>query len=187
MAKLKTLVGWDDVETLRAEAAARGKQLGIGMAMYVEGTGPGPYEGGHVQVLGSGKVLVSTGLTSQGQGHETVFAQLVASELGVPIEDVEVTTGDTRRFGYAVGTFASRAAVMSGNAVALAARGVRDTALRIAADVLEVDATDLEIDEGLVQVKGTPGASIPLRTVAVLSNPLRYEFDEAAKDRTSVV
>ena len=137
MDKLKALVGWSEAETLRAEAAARGKLLGVGMAMYVEGTGPGPYEGGHVQVLGSGKVLVSTGLTSQGQGHETAFAQIVASELGVPIEDIEVTTGDTRRFGYAVGTFASRAAVMSGNAIALAARGVREKALRIAADVLE--------------------------------------------------
>jgi CO/xanthine dehydrogenase Mo-binding subunit len=123
-------------------------------------------------------------LTSQGQGHETAFAQIVASELGVPIEDIEVTTGDTRRFGYAVGTFASRAAVMSGNAIALAARGVREKALRIAADVLEVDPSDLEIDEGLVQVRGTPGASIPLRTVAVLSNPLRYAFDEAAKQAT---
>jgi aerobic carbon-monoxide dehydrogenase large subunit len=137
-----------------------------------------------VQVLGSGKVLVSTGLTSQGQGHETAFAQIVASELGVPIEDIEVTTGDTRRFGYAVGTFASRAAVMSGNAIALAAQGVREKALRIAADVLEVDPSDLEIDNGLVQVRGTPGASIPLRTVAVLSNPLRYAFDEAAKQAT---
>src|SRR5688572_25034843 len=184
MAKLKTLVGWDDVETLRAEATARGKHLGIGMALYVEGTGPGPYEGGHVQVLGSGKVLVSTGLTSQGQGHETAFAQIVATELGVPIEDIEVTTGDTRRFGYAVGTFASRAAVMSGNAIALAARGVKEKALRIAAEVLEADPGDLEIEEGVVQVKGTPGAAIPLRTVAVLSNPLRYAFDEAAKQAT---
>ncbi|WP_448641902.1 aerobic carbon-monoxide dehydrogenase large subunit [Geodermatophilus sp. URMC 63] len=182
--KLTDLVGWGSVEERRAEAASRGKLLGAGMALYVEGTGPGPYEGGHVQVLGSGKVLVSTGLTSQGQGHETSFAQIVASELGVPIEDVEVTTGDTRRFPYAVGTFASRAAVMSGNAIALAARGVREKALRIAADVLEVDPGDLEIDEGLVQVKGTPGASIPLRTVAVLSNPLRYAFDEAAKQAT---
>jgi len=184
MDKLKTLVGWDSVDALRTDAAARGKHLGIGMALYVEGTGPGPYEGGHVQVLGSGKVLVSTGLTSQGQGHETAFAQIVASELGVPIEDIEVTTGDTRRFGYAVGTFASRAAVMSGNAIALAARGVREKALRIAADVLEAAPEDLEIDEGLIQVKGVPGTSIPLRTVAVLSNPLRYAFDEAAKQAT---
>ena len=184
MDKLKVLVGWSEAENLRAEALSRGKMLGVGMAMYVEGTGPGPYEGGHVQVLGSGKVLVSTGLTSQGQGHETAFAQIVAQELGVPIEDIEVTTGDTRRFGYAVGTFASRAAVMSGNAIALAARGVKEKALRIAADVLEVDPGDLEIEEGVVQVKGTPGASIPLRTVAVLSNPLRYAFDEAAKQAT---
>ncbi|MGY2067128.1 aerobic carbon-monoxide dehydrogenase large subunit [Blastococcus sp. SYSU DS0619] len=182
--KLRTLVGWSEAEQLRADADARGKLLGVGMAMYVEGTGPGPYEGGHVQVLGSGKVLVSTGLTSQGQGHETAFAQIVASELGVPIEDVEVTTGDTRRFGYAVGTFASRAAVMSGNAIALAARGVKEKALRIAAEVLEASPEDLEIDEGVVQVKGVPGTSIPLRTVAVLSNPLRYAFDEAARQAT---
>jgi CO/xanthine dehydrogenase Mo-binding subunit len=73
---------------------------------------------------------------------------------------------------------------MSGNAVALAARGVRDKALRIAADVLEADPADLEIADGVVQVKGTPGASVPLRTVAVLSNPLRYAFDEAAKQAT---
>ncbi|SDY53745.1 xanthine dehydrogenase, molybdenum binding subunit apoprotein [Geodermatophilus africanus] len=184
LGKLTALVGWDGVDALRDDAEARGKLLGVGMALYVEGTGPGPYEGGHVQVLGSGKVLVSTGLTTQGQGHETSFAQIVASELGVPIEDVEVTTGDTRRFPYAVGTFASRAAVMSGNAIALAARGVRVKALRIAADVLEADPGDLEIEDGVVQVRGTPGASIPLRTVAVLSNPLRYAFDEAAKQAT---
>ncbi|MGY1682522.1 aerobic carbon-monoxide dehydrogenase large subunit [Geodermatophilus sp. SYSU D01176] len=182
--KLKALVGWDGIDALRDDAEARGRLLGVGMALYVEGTGPGPYEGGHVQVLGSGRVLVSTGLTTQGQGHETSFAQIVASELGVPIEDVEVTTGDTRRFPYAVGTFASRAAVMSGNAIALAARGVREKALRIAADVLEADPSDLEIADGVVQVKGTPGATIPLRTVAVLSNPLRYAFDEAAKQAT---
>jgi carbon-monoxide dehydrogenase large subunit len=184
MTKLKDLVGWSEASRLREDAAARGKLLGVGMAMYVEGTGPGPYEGGHVQVLGSGKVLVATGLTSQGQGHETSFAQIVASELGVPIEDVEVTTGDTRRFPYAVGTFASRAAVMSGNAIALAARGVREKALRIAADVLEASPDDLEIEDGVVQVRGVPGTSIPLRTVAVLSNPLRYAFDEAAKQAT---
>jgi CO/xanthine dehydrogenase Mo-binding subunit len=184
LARLRALIDWDRFAERRAEAEARGKLMGIGLAPYVEGTGPGPYEGAHVQVLGSGKVLVSTGLTSQGQGHETLFAQLAADELGVPLEDVEVTTGDTRRFGYAVGTFASRAAVVSGNAVALAARGVREKALRIAAELLEAAPEDLEIDAGLVGVKGTPGASIPLRTVAVLSNPLRYAFDEAAKQAT---
>ncbi len=182
--KLKKLVGWDDFEAFRAEARSQGRRVGIGMACYVEGTGVGPYEGAHVQVETSGRVNVATGLTSQGQGHQTAFAQIVADELGVPIEDVYVTTGDTRRFGYSVGTFASRAAVMSGSAVALAARKVRDKALRIAADVFEAAPQDMEIVDGIVRVKGSPDASMPLGTVAVLSNPLRYAFDESAKAAT---
>ncbi|MGI8333931.1 aerobic carbon-monoxide dehydrogenase large subunit [Actinomadura scrupuli] len=180
----KELIGWDGFETVRAAAAARGGRVGIGLACYVEGTGVGPYEGGHVEVDSSGRVHVSTGLTSQGQGHQTVFAQIAAAELGVPIEDVQVTTGDTRRFGYAVGTFASRAAVMSGNAIALASRRLREKALRIAGDALEADPRDLEIVEGVVRVRGNPQSAIPLRTVAVLSNPLRYAFDEEARRAT---
>ena len=136
--KLKALVGWDDFESFRQEARAEGRRVGIGLACYVEGTGVGPYEGAHIHVETSGKVKVAIGLTTQGQGHQTAFAQIVADELGVPFEDVEVTTGDTRRMPYAVGTFASRAAVMSGSAVALAARQVRAKALRIAAEALEV-------------------------------------------------
>ncbi|PZG03792.1 aerobic carbon-monoxide dehydrogenase large subunit, partial [Nonomuraea aridisoli] len=173
---LKELIGWDSFE--------RAPGRGIGIGCYVEGTGVGPYEGGHVQVTSDGRVHVSTGLTSQGQGHETVFAQIAATELGVPIERVSVVTGDTRRFGYAVGTFASRAAVVSGNAIALACRKVREKALRIAADALEADPADLEIADGMVHVAGAPQASIPLSTVAVLANPLRYAFDEEAARAT---
>ncbi|MGN9844721.1 aerobic carbon-monoxide dehydrogenase large subunit [Nonomuraea sp. H19] len=173
---IKELIGWDD----HVKKPGRG----IGIGCYVEGTGVGPYEGGHVQVTSDGRVHVSTGLTSQGQGHETVFAQIAATELGVPIERVSVVTGDTRRFGYAVGTFASRAAVVSGNAIALACRKVRHKALRIAADALEADPADLEITEGMVHVAGAPTASIPLSTVAVLANPLRYAFDEEAAKAT---
>lgn len=176
--KVRDLIGWDGFGALRAEAAARGRRIGVGLGCYVEGTGVGPYEGGHVEIDSAGRVHVSTGLTSQGQGHQTVFAQIAATELGVPIADVHVTTGDTRRFGYAVGTFASRAAVMSGNAIALACRKVRAKALRIAAEALEADPSDLEITEGEVHVRGDRSASVPLRTVAVLSNPLRYAFDE---------
>lgn len=182
--KLRTLVGWDEFETIRAEARAEGRRVGIGLGFYVEGTGPGPYEGGHVQVLTSGKVKVATGITSQGQGHQTAFAQIVATELGVPFEDVIVTTGDTRRFGYSVGTFASRGAVMSGSAIALAARKVKDRTLRLAADALEADPGDLEIVDGMVQVKGDPSTAVGIGTVAVLSNPLRYAFDEASKAAT---
>src|SRR5438046_4898989 len=112
MAKLKKLSGWDEFEGMRAAARAEGRTVGIGLGCYVEGTGVGPYEGGHVHIETSGKVKVATGLTTQGQGHATVFAQIVADELGVPVADVEVVTGDTRRFGYAVGTFASRSAVV---------------------------------------------------------------------------
>jgi len=184
LAKLKKLVGWEEFAAEREQARAEGRRVGIGLACYVEGTGVGPYEGAHVRVETNGKVVVATGLTTQGQGHETVFAQVAASELGVPVEDVAVVTGDTRRFKYAVGTFASRAAVMSGNAVALAARKVRAKALRIAGEALEVDPADLEVVDGVVRVRGVPDAEIPLATVAVLANPLRYAFDEQAKQAT---
>ncbi len=182
--KLKALVGWDDFAAYRDQARAEGRRVGIGLACYVEGTGVGPYEGGHIRVETDGTVVVSTGLTTQGQGHQTMLAQIVADELGVPFDKVKVTTGDTRRFKYAVGTFASRTAVMSGNAVALTARKVREKALRIAADALEASVDDLEVVDGHVQVKGSPGAQIDLGAVAVLSNPLRYAFDEAAARAT---
>ncbi|MGH8835257.1 MAG: aerobic carbon-monoxide dehydrogenase large subunit [Actinomycetes bacterium] len=184
LAKVKKLVGWDEFEAFRAQARAEGRKVGIGIGCYVEGTGVGPYEGAHVLVEPSGRVRVATGLTSQGQGHQTVFAQIAADELGVDVDSVEVVTGDTRRFRYAVGTFASRAAVMSGNAVAMAARMVRDKALRIAGEALEADAADLEIEAGVIRVKGDPQAAIALSTVAVLANPLRYAFDEAAQAAT---
>jgi CO/xanthine dehydrogenase Mo-binding subunit len=184
LAKLKALVDWDGFEAFRSAAAAEGRTVGIGLACYVEGTGVGPYEGGHIRIETDGSVVVSTGLTSQGQGHQTMLAQIVADELGVPMDRVKVTTGDTRRFKYAVGTFASRTAVMSGSAVALTARAVREKALRIAADALEASVDDLEIADGLVRVKGSPAAAIELGTIAVLSNPLRYAFDEAASRAT---
>ena len=181
LAQLRELVGWDGFAAEQAAARASGRRLGIGLACYVEGTGVGPYEGAHVHVETNGRVMVATGLTSQGQGHETVFAQIVADELGVDVADVYVTTGDTRRFPYAVGTYASRAAVMSGNAVALAARAVRAKAVRIAAEALEAAPDDLEIAAGVVHVRGTPSRGIPLSQVAVLSNPLRYSFSKEAQ------
>jgi len=161
-----------------------GKGVGMGLAMYVEGTGVGPYEGARVQVLVGGKVVASTGIPSQGQGHATVFAQIVADELGVGVDDVTITGGDTRRFAWGVGTFASRGAVMSGNAMATAARAVAEKAKRIAADHLEAAPEDLELVGGTVRVKGSPGRSMPLAAVAILSNPLRYAFGGGAEIAT---
>src|SRR5450759_1067682 len=132
-----------------------GDHVGMGLGMYVEGTGVGPYEGAHVKVLVSGKVVAATGIPSQGQAHATVWAQIVADQLGVDVADVEVTSGDTRRFPWGVGTFASRGAVTAGNAMAVAAGMVAEKAKHIAADHLEVDPADLELVGGKVQVKGT--------------------------------
>src|SRR6266700_1736031 len=138
-------IGFRDFRARQAEARRQGRHLGLGVACYVEGTGIGPYEGAHVRVEPSGRVLVATGLTTQGQGHATTFAQIAADALGCDPADVTVITGDTRRFNWGAGTFASRALVTSGNAVGVAARKVRNKALRIAADLLEASPDDLEI------------------------------------------
>jgi len=184
--KALDLVDWKGFAAVRDEAQAQGRRVGIGLATYVEGTGVGPYEGAHVRVETTGDVVVSTGLTTQGQGHQTVFAQIAAQELGVGLERVSVTTGDTRRFAYGVGTFASRAAVMSGNAVAIAARMVRAKALRLAATALAAAESELSIADGVIRVRGfdQDGPHIALATVAVLANPLRYAFDEEAQRAT---
>jgi carbon-monoxide dehydrogenase large subunit len=172
---------------LREQAAAReeGRYLGLGLACYIEGTGLGPYEGARVQVRPTdGRVFVATGLTSQGQAHQTTFAQIVADRLGVDPSEVEVTTGDTGEFPYGVATFASRAAVVSGTAIHRAAGAVRERAIELAANMLEADPEDLVLEEGMVRVKGSPGHGVPLKQIAVASNPLRYAFDEDAQAAT---
>ena len=99
---------------MQQEARSQGKYLGLGLAYYVEGTGLGPYEGGHIKIHPiTGKVYVNTGLSGQGQGHDTVFAQIVADQLGVKVEDVILTEGDSGAYDWGVATFASRAAVVS--------------------------------------------------------------------------
>src|SRR5260370_9365873 len=133
-----------------------GDLIGMGLSPYVEGTGVGPYEGAHVQVLVSGKVVAFTGIPNQGQAHATVWAQIVADQLGVDVSDVEVSSGDTRRFKWGVGTFASRAAIMAGNAMAVAAGMVAEKAKRVAAQHLEADPADLELAGGTVHLKGPP-------------------------------
>jgi len=175
-------VGYEGFAAERERAAAEGRRLGIGLAAYVEGTGIGPYEGAAVNVLRDGTVTVATGLATQGQAHETVFAQIAADELGVALEDVRVTTGDTRRIGYGVGTFASRSAVVSGNAVHMAATSVRRQAQELAARLLEADPEDIELADGEVRVKGAPGSAIGLGQLGVVANPLRYAFGRDATE-----
>lgn len=152
---------------------AEGRSVGIGLAAYVEGTGIGPYEGARVQVQASGKVSVATGVGTQGQGHMTSFAQIVADQVGVDLTDVEVVTGDTDQFHWGAGTFASRGAVVAGNAIHAAAVAVRQKILRLASDELEVAAEDLELADGQVRVRGVPQKSIPLGELALRANPMR--------------
>jgi aerobic carbon-monoxide dehydrogenase large subunit len=150
-----------------------GRHVGLGIVAYVEGTGIGPYEGAKVQVMNSGKVSVVTGVGTQGQGHFTSFAQIVAEQLGVEVRDIDVVTGDTDQFYWGAGTYASRGAVVAGNAINEAARGVRGKILKAAADFFEASEEDLELADGQVRVKGVPSQTIPLGELARKANPLR--------------
>jgi carbon-monoxide dehydrogenase large subunit len=152
---------------------AEGRRVGIGIVSYVEGTGIGPYEGARVTVEPGGKVRVATGVGTQGQGHFTSFAQVVAEVLGVEVADVHVLTGDTSAFHWGTGTFASRGAVVAGSACHAAAALVRDKALALAAELFKVDRSCLELAGGSVRVADDPGRSIGLGDLARRANPLR--------------
>jgi carbon-monoxide dehydrogenase large subunit len=152
---------------------AQGKHVGIGIVCYVEGTGIGPYEGAKIQIQPNGKVSLTTGIGSQGQGHCTSLAQLAAERLGVDIDAIDVVTGDTEQFYWGCGTFASRGAVVAGTAVDAAAAAVRDKILRLAAQEFECAERDLEIANGRVSVAGVRMHSIALGELAKKANPLR--------------
>jgi carbon-monoxide dehydrogenase large subunit len=175
-------IGAEDFRVRQAAARADGRYLGLGLGCYVEGTGIGPYEGAHVRVEPSGNILVATGLTSQGQGHQTTFAQIAAETLGCDPGAVTVVGGDTGRFNWGAGTFASRALVTSGTAVGIAARRVRDKAVRIAAELLEVAPDDLELADGAVRVRGAPDRALTLGALATVANPIRYAHDREASE-----
>jgi aerobic carbon-monoxide dehydrogenase large subunit len=168
------LIGYDGfVREKQPRVKPDGTRVGVGIACYVEGTGIGPYEGARVTIEPSGTVRCATGVGTQGQGHFTVLAQIVADALGVAVEDVRVVTGDTREFHWGTGTFASRGAVVAGSACHAAAMSVRGKILDLGAAKLGVSTDDLVIDGGRVGVKGEPNRSIALGELAGMANPLR--------------
>lgn len=172
--KAMDLIGYDNfIREVQPRLRAAGRRVGIGIVTYAEGTGIGPYEGARVQVLGSGKVLVVTGVGTQGQGHYTSLAQLAAQQLGVAVTDVEVVTGDTDQFHWGTGTFASRGAVVAGNAVHAAAAAVREKVIGLAAETLGVSEADIELSAGAAVVRGHPEQSIELSQLAAAANPTR--------------
>jgi CO/xanthine dehydrogenase Mo-binding subunit len=146
----------------RERALASGCCLGLGLACYVEGTGLGPHEGAHVEIDPSGKILVCAGVASQGQSHCTTLAQVAADVFDVELHQVIVSEGDTRTFANGLGTFASRTAVVAGNAVFLAAQQVRDQALDLAAALLEAPRDELELSRGSVVISSDTARTVTL-------------------------
>ena len=158
VARLDEAIEHADVEGFtarRAESAKRGKLRGLGLGPYVEGTGGVPQEFAEVRVLSTGVVEVPMGSQSQGQGHETVFAQVVAERLGVPYETVSIVQGDTDRVARGVGTFASRSMVRGGSAAVEASDAVVATGKPMAAHLLEAATADIEYRDGAFRVVGT--------------------------------
>ena len=172
--KALQMIDYDRFETEQQPAyRAEGRTVGLGIVSYVEGTGVGPYEGARVTVQTDGRVCLATGVGTQGQGHFTSFAQLVAEPLGVSAEMVDVITGDTAHFNWGTGTFASRGAVVAGNACHAAALAVRGKILTTAAAALDADESELELGGGAVRVRNAPEREITLGDLAALANPLR--------------
>jgi carbon-monoxide dehydrogenase large subunit len=159
-----------DYEQRSREARAarkRGRYVGVGVAFALEKSGLGPHEGALIRVdPGTGRVFVYTGASTQGQGQETMLAQVVADHLGADVDEVEVSMGDTNRFPLGVGAIASRIGVVGSNAVAKASQRVREKALQVAAATLECGEDDLDIRAGRIVVRGDPGSGMTLQEVA---------------------
>ena len=153
------------------ELRARGVHRGIGLSGYVEGTAIGPYEGATVRLDATGHAVVATGAASQGQGHETSFAQIAADALGIPLDWVTVIGGDTAAIPFGVGTFASRSAVNAGSSIYDAATHVQAKLRQAAAALLEASADDVLIEDGVASVRGAPTSAMPIRQLIQRSLP----------------
>ena len=152
-------------------ARAEGRLLGIGICAYIQIAAVGPYESAEVRVDGAGKVTVVSGAAPQGQGTGTALAQVVADQLEVPLDQVNVVFADTRRIPFGVGTYASRNAVMAGSAAMLAAKTVRRKATELAAHLFEASTEDIEWVDGAARLVGVPGKSMTLAALGKAAAP----------------
>ncbi len=155
----------------QTEARAHGRYLGLGLATYVEGTGVGPFESAIVRIEPSGTVFVTSGACPQGQGMETIFAQVVADAWKVKPEDVVVALADTSLIAIGFGTIASRSTVTLSGAIHYASERLRTKVFAIAANMLECAPVDLELRDGKVGVLGVPGMEVSLAAVAQAARP----------------
>ena len=176
------MVGYSDFRKEQQEAREQGKLLGIGLSAYVEICGAAPsavagtlgaraglWESANVRIHMTGKVSVFTGSSSSGQGHETAFAQLVSSELGIPVEDIDVIHGDTSQIQMGTGSFGSRSAAVGGGAIHMSAQKIKEKAKKLAAHILEASEEDIEFEDGKLFVRGAPSEGKTIQEIALAS------------------
>ncbi len=176
--KAMEMAGYDELRREQAEKRERGELMGIGLSFFTEAVGAGPRkdmdilglgmnDGCELRIHPTGKAQVRLSVKTQGQGHETTFAQIVAEEIGIPPEDIEVIQGDTDNTPFGLGTYGSRSTPVSGAAAALVTRKVRDKAQIIASGMLEVSVADLEWTKGAFAVRGDPSKSVTIQEIAM--------------------
>ncbi len=170
-------IGYADLRRQQAEKRKKGELMGIGISSFTEIVGAGPskhfdilglkmFDSAEIRIHPTGKVIARFGTRSQGQGHETTYAQIIAEELGIPVADIQIEEGDTDTAPYGLGTYASRSTPVAGAAGAMAARKIRDKARKIAAYLLEAAEGDLEWEPGKFSVRGAPGRSKTIQEIA---------------------
>jgi carbon-monoxide dehydrogenase large subunit len=175
--KAMDMIGYEALRKEQAEKRARGEFMGIGISSFTEIVGAGPskdfdilglkmFDSCEIRVHPTGKAIARFGTKSQGQGHETTYAQIIAEELGIPAEHIKVEEGDTDTAPYGLGTYASRSTPVAGAAGAMAARKVREKAKKIAAHLLEAAEEDLVWETGKFYVKGSPDKAKTIQEIA---------------------
>ena len=173
----KDKIGYDELLKEQAEKREKGELMGIGISSFTEVVGAGPskdfdilgikmFDSSEIRIHPTGKVIARFGTKSQGQGHETTYAQIIAEELGIPYTDISVEEGDTDTAPYGLGTYASRSTPTAGAAAAMACRKIKDKAQKIASHLLEVAEEDVEWEIGKFSVKGVPDKSVTIQDIA---------------------
>jgi carbon-monoxide dehydrogenase large subunit len=181
MREAMRIAGYEELRREQAEKRARGEYMGIGVSFFTETVGAGPRaqmdiaglgmaDGAELRIHPTGKAVLRISVQTQGQGHETTFAQIVSEELGIPPEDVEVVHGDTDQTPFGLGTYGSRSTPVSGAATAMVARKIRAKAQLIAAAALEVSPADLEWQKSRFSVKGDPEKGLSIQEVALAAH-----------------
>jgi len=171
LTKALEAVHYDELRSQQADLRRRGRYLGIGIGSYVEGTGVGSFEGAKVRIDASGQLIIATGATGHGQGHETVYAQIAADLWGLTPDQITLVEGDTAAIQFGCGTFGSRSTVNVGSAIYGASARLKEKVLKLAADLLEANPDDLQLSEGKVLVRGLPQRAVSFSELARAAVP----------------